>query len=200
MKICVRCKRELPLSVFCKNRKRKDGLDAWCRQCKNAYSKEYRRGKRTKKWFERLAKLEESLPHPSSTELAYFGGLIDGEGSFCAKIYPGTDTLYLDCHVSNTDRNLGDWLIQKLGGHTGDFRVCANQKPAFKWKLRRDEARIIIPKVLPYLVIKKRRAEIYIELLHSCGRRGTHSDKGNAFHRLELVNELLKLNKKGATT
>jgi hypothetical protein len=197
VKECTRCKRQLPLSEFCKRRRSKDGLEAWCRECKNAYNKEYKRGKRTERWFERLNNLEKTLPKPDSIQLAYFGGIIDGEGSFVAKIYPDTDALYLDCHISNTNYKLGIWLIQHIGGHTGNFSVKPNQKPAYKWKLSRDEARLVIPKAMPYLILKKRHAEIYTELLASCGRRGTHSDKGNASHRLELVNELLKLNKKG---
>lgn len=144
-----------------------------------------------------MSELERSLPSPSNIELAYSGGIIDGEGSFVAKIYPNTDTLYLDFHVSNTNPKLGNWLIRKIGGHIGDFAVKPNQKPAYKWKLSRDESRLIIPRVLPYLVLKKQHAEIYIELLYTCGMIGRHSDKNNASRRLQLVNELLRLNKKG---
>ena len=32
-KVCSRCKRELPISEFNKNKRNKDGIDNKCRQC-----------------------------------------------------------------------------------------------------------------------------------------------------------------------
>ena len=49
-KICTKCKKELPLDKFGKQRQHKDGLASWCKACKNPLnkikSKEYREKKK----------------------------------------------------------------------------------------------------------------------------------------------------------
>lgn len=40
-KICQRCKRSLPLTMFVKNIRQKDGLNTWCKDCANEYRKKY---------------------------------------------------------------------------------------------------------------------------------------------------------------
>jgi len=41
MKICYKCKRELPVDLFGKCKIKKDGLDIWCKECKSENSKQY---------------------------------------------------------------------------------------------------------------------------------------------------------------
>lgn len=38
-KVCSRCRRELPVSEFNKNKRNKDGIDNKCRQCASEYYK-----------------------------------------------------------------------------------------------------------------------------------------------------------------
>lgn len=40
-KTCTKCKSDLPLDSFNKHRRNRDGLDSWCRQCKNAASRNW---------------------------------------------------------------------------------------------------------------------------------------------------------------
>lgn len=40
-KVCSRCRRELPVNEFNKDKSKKDGLDAYCRKCKTERDKEY---------------------------------------------------------------------------------------------------------------------------------------------------------------
>lgn len=42
MKQCSKCKQEKQVAEFNKDKARKDGLQNMCRQCKNAYGKQYR--------------------------------------------------------------------------------------------------------------------------------------------------------------
>jgi hypothetical protein len=42
-KTCTRCKVTKTLDQFCRDRRRKDGLNLWCRECKTATAREYRR-------------------------------------------------------------------------------------------------------------------------------------------------------------
>ena len=46
-KRCSQCDRLLDKSHFPRASKSRDGLDTWCRECKNAYSKNFRARKRT---------------------------------------------------------------------------------------------------------------------------------------------------------
>lgn len=48
MKICCTCKQIKPLSAFCKNRIRKDGLKNYCRICQTIHNKHYRQTKKGK--------------------------------------------------------------------------------------------------------------------------------------------------------
>ena len=38
-KKCTKCRRELPLSEFTQNKSRKDGLQCWCKSCRNELNK-----------------------------------------------------------------------------------------------------------------------------------------------------------------
>ena len=38
-KKCTKCRRELPLSEFTKNKSHRDGLQAWCKSCTREYNK-----------------------------------------------------------------------------------------------------------------------------------------------------------------
>ena len=40
-KFCCKCERDLPLSMFYKDKSRKDGLSCYCKECRLAYAKEH---------------------------------------------------------------------------------------------------------------------------------------------------------------
>jgi hypothetical protein len=48
-KICRKCGRELPIDLFYPNKSLKGGYDNSCKECKNAYSKEWAKKNREKK-------------------------------------------------------------------------------------------------------------------------------------------------------
>lgn len=37
IKICARCRKELPLDMFSKNKSANDGLQNWCKVCRNKF-------------------------------------------------------------------------------------------------------------------------------------------------------------------
>jgi len=43
LKSCSYCRKELPISLFCKDRGKKDGLHCWCKECKNLNLREWRK-------------------------------------------------------------------------------------------------------------------------------------------------------------
>lgn len=52
-KVCSRCRRELPISEFCKDKNMKDGLYAYCRKCASEYYKTEKRREQIKKALKR---------------------------------------------------------------------------------------------------------------------------------------------------
>ena len=57
VKLCVSCRRLLPILTFNKDRRRKDGLHCYCKSCKSAKRKESEKQKdstriRCKKWYQ----------------------------------------------------------------------------------------------------------------------------------------------------
>ena len=103
-------------------------------------------------------------------QLAYLAGILDGEGCLKPSRLPNKKTgeyIYkvARVEVSNTSKELIDWLYGTFGGH-----VCpmiereGNRKPQYRWKLRKQEMKDILPLVIPYFQIKKKEAEDILDL------------------------------------
>src|SRR5690606_5217579 len=58
-KRCSRCKQEKPVTEFGKDQSRKDGLQGYCRECQQAYNREYRK--------KNAARNPDEIPIPSET-------------------------------------------------------------------------------------------------------------------------------------
>lgn len=116
--------------------------------------------------------------HLRKTELAYIAGIIDGEGSICwgyynAKSNNNKPVLRLSIDVTNTDLNMLQWFLSKLDGsicedkrslkpYTGGYR---HMKPSYKWELSGiTRAQYLLKLLLPYLIIKKIKAENALKL------------------------------------
>lgn len=48
-KVCGKCRKELPLNMFCKNTNTSDGLRCYCKKCSYEYNKMYYSSDRGKK-------------------------------------------------------------------------------------------------------------------------------------------------------
>ena len=109
----------------------------------------------------------------SKTTAAYMAGIVDGEGTITIikcwnkknqKSYFG---VYLN--ISNTNKNLINWLKKSFGGYIYKIKV-PNPKPnwndIYRWQIYRQSNLIkILEKIKPYLKIKKRHAEIVLEFI-----------------------------------
>ena len=85
-------------------------------------------------------------------DLIYLAGIIDGEG--CVKI-----NRQARCEITNTSKELIDWLYNTFGGHTYTTKQITSRKLQYRWVLRKLEIKKLLPLVLPYLKIKKEEAE-----------------------------------------
>lgn len=138
------------------------------------------------------------------TELAYIAGIIDGEGTISVgirnpnpKMRELRPQLVLQVAVVMTDESIISWLKQVtgIGNLYKQIKTNPKHKNIFHWRPSiKDSAKLLI-QILPYLIVKKRQAELFIELvsIRSISTRNTV----NRERQFEIVSEIQKLNKRG---
>ncbi len=141
------------------------------------------------------------------TELAYLAGLIDGEGSICIsfrrwKKYGEVQTR-ASLVVYNTDLRMLTWIKERAGGmiYAINRKGSPDWRPSGHWRASELQAELLIEKLMPFLVIKKDQALVYLEfqktkLSASAGRK-LGVPKAMLEKRLELMKQLKHLNEKG---
>ena len=104
-------------------------------------------------------------------ERAYIAGLFDGEGS-CSFVYRkasknGKRYGRLEAKITNCDKPVLDWVAQSfgsggvyLGGHVG----VVGRRQAYNFMVSNEQARKFLRAILPYLLVKRTRAEELLEL------------------------------------
>jgi hypothetical protein len=109
------------------------------------------------------------------TICAYMAGIVDGEGALTSGTYAKAKngnpwyTTYLI--ISSTDEILIDWLVDNFGSKK--FKYTRKQTPinslktVYKWQCTGDRLLHICEIIYPYLIIKKRQAEIIMEMVRS---------------------------------
>lgn len=127
----------------------------------------------------------------TATQAAYMAGIMDGEGMFYIGNYSG-NRKNGDKHfqtviaVASTDKCLIDWLYNVFGGGIGQYtpkQLSKNsRKQVYRWQATSNRLLHICEVILPYLVIKKRQAEIMIEI------RSTYNDEHNIKGRQHVQN------------
>jgi len=83
---------------------------------------------------------------------------------------------WLQVQITNTDKNLINWLKISFGGHISDNSKSKRKKkrrPCYAWRILSNEAMEFLEKLLPYLRTKKRQAILAIEFQKS--RRGQNN-------------------------
>lgn len=141
---------------------------------------------------------------PTDTELAYTAGILDGEG--CIRILK--DTYGLSVTVGNTDVALLDWLERVWGGKIygkayQKLKWYPNSKPFKQWQIYGLKATSMLELCIPYMVIKKDRAEVALKMIPLFGKKNNYIPGFNAEMRAkrhEIYCELKVLNQRGILT
>lgn len=115
---------------------------------------------------------------------AYIAGFFDGEGcvQLCKYRHPKTRghlSYYLRVVIANTEKEVLEQIQQEFGGKVKQRkRVKPHHKDNFYLEISTQQARAFLESVLPYLRIKRRQAELGIELANSVhstwGETGWH--------------------------
>jgi hypothetical protein len=99
----------------------------------------------------------------AETDLAYLAGIIDGEGYFAVSDKSNT----FGITVSVTDECLIDWLHKRFSGNVSKrFAKTSTHRDVHKWYLQRHaDLAWLIPRVAPYLVIKRNQADAMLRFV-----------------------------------
>jgi len=139
----------------------------------------------------------------TKTQLAYFAGIIDGEGCICiyARTHKNKTIDYFPrLQMMNTSKELLEWVTSNIGGMVVT-RLSKNPKwkTRYEWYTQRHLMDKIAPAILPYIVIKKRQIEILIEFRNTFnihyGSKGVPEEVYKTRHN--LITQLKSLNKRG---
>jgi hypothetical protein len=120
----------------------------------------------------------------TDAQKGYIAGIIDGEGCLQAHLYP---KLVLRLEVGNTHPGLGEWLREVTGGGSvSAFDRGHGARRIHLWRAYSGTAAPLLREVLPYLIIKREQAEMFLELAEMAKGRVTLPAEAQA-HREMLV-------------
>ena len=116
-------------------------------------------------------KFKPANPCPTEVKvLAYFAGIVDGEGTL--GISQRGKGKYLGrpfFGVVNTNEELIKWIAKHFKGTVTCSKRGQGRKPLYKWYATRlSDIKQILEAILPYLIVKKEKAE---EVIAECEKR-----------------------------
>jgi len=134
------------------------------------------------------------MPPINETEIcAYVAGLIDGEGYFAVIrnksewLKTHTKRGYCD-NISLTICNMNKELLVSVQHilKRGDIVTHRrpNKPPSFTLRFYPNALRVILPKIIPYLLLKKRQAQLMLSLLNIRQKHMKKKLKDEEFHNM----------------
>ncbi|MCH7772288.1 MAG: LAGLIDADG family homing endonuclease [Bacteroidetes bacterium] len=141
----------------------------------------------------------------NKTKFAYAAGMVDGDGSICInkkKVSNGprageVQNYYMLVVVTQKDGKVIDWLIGNFGGSTYLHWKGTNTGWSHEWVVNHNNAKDFLKNILPFLVIKKRQAEIAIQFQErlKVGSKD-RNEKGRITGKIRLTDYELGIRKK----
>jgi len=135
---------------------------------------------------------------------AYVAGFLDGEGSCYVvreKREGNLSGFRYSSHMEMTNTNLAvlSWIKGALGmGKITKERRKEGHKPVYVLRFLPDEQRTLLPKLLPYLIVKRRQAELLLQLLDLNDRNNDYRYSRNRDElKHEIWMQIRQLNKRG---
>ncbi|MBW1973942.1 MAG: hypothetical protein JRI44_14075 [Deltaproteobacteria bacterium] len=134
-------------------------------------------------------------------EKAYIAGFIDGEGCiYACKIktrnsYTINGKIIIGC----TNKEIINKLAQLIGDGTKNVTQHKQKpkwKPMFRLELAQRQGTKLLQKILPYLILKKKQAKLFIELTE-LKKKSRKWKKYNEKRQEEIVFELKEFNRRG---
>jgi hypothetical protein len=142
----------------------------------------------------------------TDTEAAYIAGIVDGEGCITvSRRYDPTCKLgfYLRpfITVANTDKEMLSFCRDTTGAGRLIYYVSrqANHRNAWRWNVWTQQAGDVLRVIVPYLITKRRQAELLLELIDLQAKKygRTVVPASEKARRVEIESEIKALNRRG---
>jgi hypothetical protein len=111
-------------------------------------------------------------------DIAYFAGIVDGEGSIGIELLSPTKSrkkTYYVCRlcVINTNLALMQWIKENFGG-TFDAKApkIPNRKLCYRWHIFGKDLENLITALMPHLRIKKEQAQLLLRYRETVASQG----------------------------
>lgn len=130
----------------------------------------------------------------AETDLAYAAGIIDGEGcvSICRTGRSNGKYSYVPkVVVSMTDKEAIEWMASTLGGNMSSTKLRSG-KTIYSWHLYGPKLLVVMPKLMPYLRVKKMQAELTIPIQKIRSRSIGQPYRNREFELFDLSYRLSK--------
>ena len=116
------------------------------------------------------------------TNVAYAAGLLDGDGHLHVKRRHRLNNrrAYWICvSISNTHRPVLEWLRERFGGFIQAQQKKLGCKQCYEWRAQSTTGIRFLEATLPFLIIKRRQAEVLIDFheSHRMGRFKTEDER-----------------------
>lgn len=146
---------------------------------------------------------------PNEIELAYMAGIVDGEGSigivgsFAKYRVASGEKKYqrysVRVTVYNTKVELLEWIKQRFGGSwTPVSRKNYAHAPYYAWYVGHTKAAELANLLMPYLVIKRKQAEIIVKFAETFSHRHARGTPKNILEMRDgMRSEMTELNRRG---
>jgi len=133
-------------------------------------------------------------------EKAYMAGIIDGEG--CISLSPAYKSKRGQVHrllltVNNTSLSLISWVAEKWQANLHLFKsntlnslLPLRKHKIYSCQINGKKAVLILKEILPYLICKKRQAEVAIEFGKTIGKTGQRVSDNIREKRMKLDKEI----------
>lgn len=133
----------------------------------------------------------------NENEWAYLAGLIDGEGSiYSTRIDRGSYIQHrVAVTITNTNEDMIRWCHNRLGGSLWVGENFGADKTHFRlgFYSQRD-SRFVLDGVLPFLVAKKKQAELALTVLDTLPGSGGKKSKESSAMLDEIYHDMSRLN------
>lgn len=138
----------------------------------------------------------------TNEQLSYLAGIIDGEGSIHIEIQSKSerhnrkvDYYSLRLLVINTHLPLLEWIVFNFGGKIRKDKSYPNRRQCYRWSICSHKASAIINKCLPYMIIKKNHAEVFIKFASTMSHAHVRLSDELLEYRKNLYFQLKHINK-----
>jgi hypothetical protein len=136
----------------------------------------------------------------TETEAAYIAGIVDGEG--CLSVRKQGRSFGVSIIVVQKDPVIPHWLVPRCGGHVDlvTRKSWGAVRTYFRWTLGgKDKIVPLLTGILPYLIMKRERARLCLELVQTMldGGKGWTANgnviRGKPGRPLSLPDEIVRL-------